>query len=89
LFASIYGIIAFVTVVYTFVVIRLRSDVLHEVMFEPGAGLFGMPAPMQMTLFANILIWAGLIAPVLMAWRIRLEHLLQENERLRLDILED
>ncbi|NJL56925.1 cytochrome c biogenesis protein CcsA [bacterium] len=87
LFASVYGISAFVTVVYTFAIIRTRSDVLHEVMFEPGAGLLGMPAPMQTALFANILIWAGLITPVLMAWRIRLEHLLQENERLRLDIL--
>jgi hypothetical protein len=44
---------------------------------------------MQTALFANILIWAGLITPVLMAWRIRLENLLQENECLRLDILED
>ena len=86
-FASVYGIIAFVTVMYTFVIIRMRSDVLHEVMFEPGAGLLGMPYRMQITLFANILIWAGLITPMLMAWRIRLENLLQENERLRLDIL--
>lgn len=72
------------TVVYTFAVIRLRSDVLYDVMLGPGAGLFAMPAPMQTALLVSILI-----APVLMAWCIRLEQPLQKNERLRLNLLEN
>lgn len=89
IFASVYGILAFATVVYTFMVIRLRSDVLHEVMFKPGGNWFAMPAPMQIALWGNMLIWSGLIAPVLMAWRFRLERLLQAGEQLRLEILTD
>jgi heme exporter protein C len=81
LFASVYGIFAFVTVINTFMVIRLRPDTLHEVMFAPDAGLSALPEPMQTALFANMIIWGGLIAPVLMAWRIRLERLTQDNQR--------
>lgn len=88
-FASVYGILAFLTVIYTFLVIRLRNDVLHDVMFAPGSSLFAMPEAMQVAVFGNILIWGGLLAPVLIAWRIRLERLLQDNERLRVEALED
>lgn len=87
-FASVYGILAFFTVIYTFMVIRLRSDVLHEVMFAPGAGLFALPAPMQTALFGNMLIWGVLVAPVLIAWRVRLERQRQTNARRRLALLE-
>lgn len=88
-FASVYGILAFTTVINTFAVIRVRSDVLHEVMFAPGAGLFNLPGAMQVALFGNILIWAALIAPVLMAWRIRLGQMHHDNARLSLSLLDE
>lgn len=87
MFAAVYGIFAFVTVVYTFLVIRLRDDVLHEPLFAPGSGLFALPEPVRITLFANLLIWGALIAPVLMGWRFRLEQLREDNERNRLQTL--
>jgi heme exporter protein C len=87
MFASVYGIFAFVTVIYTFLVIRLRDDVLHEPLFAPGSGLFALPESVQVALFANMLIWGTLIAPVLMGWRFRLEQLREDNERNRLQKL--
>lgn len=88
LFASVYGIFAFVTVVNTFMVIRLRPDTLHDVMFAPGATLFAaMPAPMQTALIVNMLVWGGLVAPVLMAWRVRLERMSYDSQHRRLQAL--
>lgn len=73
LFAAVYGVLAFFTVIYTIVIIRVRSDVLHTALFEPGSALFAsMPAPFRTTLFVNMFIWGAVLAPVLMAWRIRL-----------------
>lgn len=88
LFAAVYGALAFVTVIYTFLVIRVRSDVLHEPLFAPGRGGFTLPGIDGVTLLANVLIWAGLVAPVLMAWRLRLERRQQAIERLRLRVLD-
>lgn len=88
LFAAVYSIIAFVTVINTFMAIRLRPDTLHEVMFAPGSALFRMPARMQLALFGNMLIWGGLIAPALIGWRFRLERVHLANERLRLRLLD-
>lgn len=86
-FAAVYGVLAFVTVMYTFIIIRIRSDVLHEVMFKPDSGLFALPEPMQFALFGNMLIWGALIAPTLIIWCIRLEHLHLKNELLRHEIM--
>lgn len=89
IFASIYGIFAFMTVINTFLVIRIRPDALHEPMFAPNSGLFAMPEATQLALFANMAIWGLLIAPVLIAWRMRLENVLQERELRRLQVLSD
>lgn len=88
LFAAVYSIIAFVTVINTFMVIRLRPDTLHDVMFGPGSALFSMPARMQLALFGNMLVWGGLIAPALIGWRVRLERFNHANDRLRLRLLD-
>lgn len=86
-FASVYGVLAFATVLNTFMVIRLRPDTLHEAMFGPGASSFAMPAPMQTALLVNVVVWSGLVAPALIAWRLRLERSVQTNERLHLEMI--
>lgn len=87
-FASVYGILAFMTVINTFIVIRIRPDTLHDAMFVPGGGFSSFPVRMQIALYANLLIWGGLIAPVLMGWRMRLEKEMMKNEKLRMMYLE-
>lgn len=87
-FSAVYGILAFMTVINTFMVIRIRSDTLHDAMFVPGGGFSSFPMGMQIALYANLLIWGGLIAPVLMGWRVRLEKAMMKNEQLRLTFLE-
>lgn len=87
-FSAVYGIFAFMTVINTFMVIRIRPDTLHDAMFVPGGGFADFPIGMQIALYANLLIWGGLIAPVLMGWRMRLEKAMMKNEQLRITFLE-
>mgnify|MGYP002713232827 CR=1 FL=1 len=87
-FAAVYGILAFTTVINTFMVIRIRPDTLHDAMFVPGGDFSSFPMGMQIALYANLLIWSVLITSVLMGWRIRLEKEIMKNEQLRLTFLE-
>ncbi len=77
-FASIYSILAISTVIFTFVITRLRSDSIHPIVIGSGAtsgqGTFAMTASMQAALAINLVVWCLLITPVFIAWRIRLEN---------------
>jgi heme exporter protein C len=78
IFASVYAMLAISTVIYTFVVTRLRSDSIHPIVIGSSAtnaqSSFAMTVNMELTLGINVAVWCCLIVPVLIAWRIRLEN---------------
>ena len=79
-FAAVYGILAFSTVVFTLIVIRIRPDTIHPAVIGTGAegaeGGFAMNSNMVVTLLTNMAVWVFLLTPTLMWWRIRLENYL-------------
>ncbi|GAB4521955.1 MAG: cytochrome c biogenesis protein CcsA [Anaerolineae bacterium] len=89
-FSSVYGILAFSTVIFTFIVIRIRPDTIHPAVIGSGAegaeGGFAMAGEMVTALMVNMVVWSALVAPTLMWWRIRLENTLQENALLKIQI---
>jgi heme exporter protein C len=80
-FASVYGILAIITVILTMVIIRLRPDTIHPTVVaqsaeavKSGAVLATTPG-MGVALGFNMLVWAVLV-PVTLIWhRIRLQNL--------------
>jgi heme exporter protein C len=83
-FASIYGILAFSTVLFTLLVTRIRPDTIHPVVIGSGPatnteGGFAVTQGIGITLGVSIIVWMAFLTPVLIWWRIRLENL---NERI-------
>lgn len=81
-FASVYGILAMSTVIFTFIIIRIRPDTIHPTVIGPSAqnaqGGFEMTAGIGATLGINSFIWTVLIVPALLWWRIRLENVAEK-----------
>ena len=84
--ASIYGILAFVTVILTLIIIRIRPDTIHPTVIGPSPanaqGSFELEASRGVTaaLLANFPIWS-LLLPLTLLWhRYRLQ--------LRVEVLE-
>jgi len=90
--ASVYGILAMGTVIFTFIVIRIRPDTIHPAVIgtesASAQGGFAMSSSMTATLGIASMVWTMLITPALMWWRIRLENLKEYAERLRIQTLE-
>ncbi|RMG90168.1 MAG: cytochrome C assembly protein [Chloroflexi bacterium] len=97
-FASIYGILAMSTVIFTLVIIRVRPDTIHPVVIEPqvaaqGAatdaeGSFTMSATISQTLGINSFIWSVLLPLTLIWWRVRLQNAAERVEQLKAKLLE-
>lgn len=85
--AAVYGILAFGTVIFTFVIIRIRPDTIHPTVIGPSAqnaqGGFAMTMTMGQALGIASVVWCCLIAPALVWWRIRLENLHERANHLR------
>jgi heme exporter protein C len=78
-FASVYGILAIVTVILTLIVVRVRTDTIHPVVIgeQSGTGAFEVAGSPGVTaaLMANMPFW-GLLIPITLIWfRIRLQNL--------------
>lgn len=93
-FASIYGILAIVTVVITLVIIRVRPDTIHPAVIGPSAqnaqGTFELQATAGVgaALGINMIIW-GFLVPITLMWhRIRLENKSEFVHNLRMRLLE-
>jgi len=86
-FASVYGIFAFATVVFTFVIIRIRPDTIHPTVIGPSAtnaqGGFEMAANMGATLGVASIVFCCVLVPTLMWWRIRLENQQESIRQMR------
>jgi heme exporter protein C len=78
-FAAIYAILAFSTVIFTMVIVRVRSDGIHPVVIgsspQNTQGGFAMSDTMKAALFVNMGVWVFLVTPTLIWWRVRLEQL--------------
>ncbi|KXK48481.1 MAG: cytochrome c biogenesis protein CcsA [Anaerolineae bacterium] len=86
-FAAVYGIIAFVTVIYTLVIIRIRPDTIHPVVIgaspQNAEGTFEATVGTAVALVPNLIIW-GVLLPWTLIWhRIRLQNLLERVARRR------
>ena len=78
-FASVYAILAFSTVIITFVIIRIRPDTIHPTVIGPSPqnaeGSFEMTSSMLATLSVSSFVWSVLVPITFIWWRVRLENL--------------
>jgi heme exporter protein C len=93
-FASIYGIFAITTAIFTLIVIRIRPDTIHPAVIgsSPASsttGGFKMPREMLMTMLYTLTVWSVFLTPVLIWWRIRLENTIESLRQHRADVLGD
>ncbi|MBP8974072.1 MAG: cytochrome c biogenesis protein CcsA [Anaerolineae bacterium] len=89
-FAAVYGIIAFASVLFTIIIIRVRPDTIHPVVAGPTQadpmGSFEVTGRIRDTLFFNLFTFA--VITVVLVWhRIRLENLIQHVTRRKLEVL--
>lgn len=87
-FASVYGILAFSTVLFTLLITRIRPDTIHPVVIgnSPSTttqGGFAVTQGIGATLGISITVWMAFLAPVLIWWRIRLENQFERVNRLK------
>lgn len=91
--SSIYGILAFVTVILTLVIIRIRPDTIHPAVIGPSAanaqGGFELAATPGVTtaLLVNFPIWS-LLLPLTLLWhRYRLQLRVEVLEQRKAQVL--
>lgn len=93
-FASVYGILAFATVIITLVIIRIRPDTIHPAVIGPSPqdaqGTFELQATAGVgaALGINMLVWPLLVPITLMWYRIRLENYAQRVQALKARLLD-
>ena len=92
-FAAVYGILAFVTVLTTLLIIRVVPQTIHPAVIGPSPqnaeGTFEATQNVAVALIPNLIIWSTLVPVVLMWWRIRLENKLERIHALKLRILSE
>lgn len=90
-FASVYGILAISTVIFTFAIIRIRPDTIHPTVIGPSAanaqGGFEMATNMGATLGMASFVFCCIVTPTLIWWRIRLENMYERAQKLRARVL--
>jgi heme exporter protein C len=90
-FASVYGILAIVTVILTLVIIRIRPDTIHPAVIGPSpqnaTGTFEATSGVVIALLPNLLIWTVFVPAALIWWRIRLQNQLDRVARLKAELL--
>ncbi|MBC6936467.1 MAG: cytochrome C assembly protein [Chloroflexi bacterium] len=94
-FAAVYGILAFITVIITLVITRIRPDTIHPVVIGPSVqtdmaqGAFEVAATsgVRTALMVNMPVWAVLVPITLMWYRIRLENFNQHIQALKMKAL--
>ncbi|NJL95978.1 MAG: cytochrome c biogenesis protein CcsA [Anaerolineae bacterium] len=91
-FASIYGILAFSSVILTVVIIRLRPDVIHPVVAGPSVtsdsavGDFNLTPRIAQTVLFNMVAYV-LLAVALLWERMRLEARLERLQARKSELL--
>jgi heme exporter protein C len=89
-FASVYGILAFSTVIFTFMITRVRSDTIHPTVFGPSAAetasSFRVSGGMIPAIAINMTVFTVFLAPTLIGLRVRLENRLENLNKLRAEL---
>lgn len=95
-FAAVYGILAFVSVVYVFLIPRVRVDTLHPVVLGPSPanpsaqGEFEIRTDPRIGATLGIAMTWWCLAAVVLVWhRIRLENLAERARALRARIVNE
>lgn len=92
-FSAVYGILAFSTVIFTFMITRMRGDTIHPNVIGSSPvnakGTFEMVDNMRVAFSVNMWAWCVFIAPVLVWWRIRLENLSNTAKLRRAEFLSE
>ncbi len=93
-FASVYGILAFISVIYVFMIIRVRTDTLHPVVIGPSPadstaqGGFEVRAASRIGMTMGIAsVWWILAACTLLWYRVRLENVAERVRVLKMRVL--
>jgi len=94
-YAAVYGILAFISVIYVFLVIRFRPDTLHPVVFGPSPvesvakGTFGVKDPgMIVAISVGSLAW--MLVAITLTWhRVRMENFAERVRTLKMRLLEE
>jgi heme exporter protein C len=91
-FASVYGILAFSTVIITLVIIRIRPDTIHPAVIgaspQNAEGGFEMTSSMRAAFGFNILVWGLLVPVTLVWWRVWVENFAQGIQALKARLME-
>jgi heme exporter protein C len=89
-FAAVYGILAFASVLFTIIIIRVKPDTIHPVVAGPTqadpAGGFDVTDRIRDTLFFSLFTFA-VITTALIWHRIRLENFAERVMRRKLEVL--
>ncbi|MCA0457217.1 MAG: cytochrome c biogenesis protein CcsA [Chloroflexi bacterium] len=90
-FASVYGILAFTTVIAVLVITRIRPDTIHPVVIGPSPqnaeGGFEMTARISSTIGINSAIWSIFVPITLLWWRVRLETFSERVRAIKAQVL--
>lgn len=90
-FMSVYGILAFSTVLLTLLIIRFRDDTIHPVIVgaspQNAQGTFEGTTGVAIALVPSLLLWLTLLPITLMWFRIRLENRLEAINKRKLEVL--
>jgi heme exporter protein C len=79
-FASVYGILAIITVILTLIIIRLRTDTIHPTVVATNAAgqtdgnVLNATPGMGAALGVNMIVWAMFVPVTLIWFRIRLQN---------------
>jgi len=99
-FASVYGVLAFATVLITLLITRIRPDTIHPVVIGPvftDASMMNVQGDFELAatpgvsaaLGVNMLVW-GLLLPVTLLWyRLRLENRAERVNALKAQVLSE
>ncbi|MDL1903085.1 cytochrome C assembly protein [Anaerolineae bacterium CFX9] len=92
-FASIYGILAYTSVIVTLIIIRIRPDTIHPAVIGPSPqnaqGGFELAERMITTMSVSMVVWSVFVPLALMWWRIRLENLADRVRARRAQVMEN
>lgn len=91
--SSVYGILAFSTVIVTFIIIRIRPDTIHPAVIGPSPqnaeGEFELSSSMLATLGFTMVVWSVFVPWALIWWRMRMETLSERVDALRARLMEE
>ncbi len=92
-FMSVYGILAFVTVLITLFIIRIVPETIHPVIVgaspQKAQGSFEATSGVVIALLPSLLLWLTLMPITIMWHRVRLEERIERLNQLKLRLLSE